>query len=297
MDIHTLIVGEDRVNERLDIFLASSLPECPSRSFAKHLIDQDLVLVNQKIVKAHHKIQMGDTIEVKSELPGALRATPENIALDIFYEDEDIVVVNKPTGMVVHPAPGCHRGTLVNALLYRYQQLSSADDALRPGIVHRLDKETSGLIVVAKNNKTHVRLARQFEKRIVKKQYVALVENLVEFDEGMVDVPLGRHPQSREKRAVLGLNAKSAKTIYRVLKRFKSTTLVDLTPKTGRTHQLRVHMAHLGHPVLGDDKYGKKNSFSRLALHARSIAFKHPVKLKWIGFSSPIPEEFLKGDF
>ncbi|MDD3374834.1 MAG: RluA family pseudouridine synthase [Candidatus Omnitrophica bacterium] len=297
MDTHTLIVGEDHVNERVDIFLASNLPQCPSRSFAKHLIDQNLVSVNQKIVKPHYKIQIGDAIEVKSELPGELRATPQDIALDIFYEDEDIVVVNKPVGMVVHPAPGCRSGTLVNALLYRYQELSTAGDALRPGIVHRLDKETSGLIVVARNNKSHVRLAGQFEKRIVKKQYVALVENLIEFDEGKIDVPLGQHPQHREKRAILAANAKSAETVYRVLKRFKKSTLVALMPKTGRTHQLRVHMAYLGHPILGDDKYGKKANFPRLALHARSIVFKHPTKFKWIGFSSIIPKEFLKEDF
>jgi len=195
--------------------------------------------------------------------------------------------------MTVHPGAGCPKGTLVNALLHHCNELSSLNDRSRPGIVHRLDRDTSGLIAIAKNNRTHALLAKQFENRIVQKSYVALVEGDVQFDEGVIDAPLGPDPHHREKRSVLSDGAKDAKTFYKVLQRMKGVSLVLLTPKTGRTHQLRVHMAHLGHPILGDDKYGKSQSFSRLALHAKTIAFIHPRTNQCIEFSSPAPAEFL----
>ena len=296
MDTYTLNINDNQADQRLDIFLASNLEDCPSRNFAKHLIENNLVSVNKRILKPHYKVQIGDVVEVSVDMPRNQTISPENIDLDIFYEDEDIIVVNKPIGMVVHPGAGCRGGTLANALLFYCQQLSDVSDPLRPGIVHRLDKETSGLIIAAKNNKSHVRLSRQFEKRRIKKCYVALVEKLIEFDEGLIDVPLGRDPKHREKRCVLAPGAKSAQTIYKVMRRFNKTTLVSLMLKTGRTHQLRVHMAHLCHSILGDEKYGRKNNFPRLALHARSIGFKHPTNMHWLEFSSPIPKEFLESD-
>jgi len=268
------------------------LPFCPSRNFAQDLIDKENVTVNGKHCKPHHKVRTGDTIIAVVEKQRPCTAEPEDIPLDIFYEDDDLIVVNKPIGMTVHPSSGCYSGTLVNALVFHQKKLSNISDALRPGIVHRLDKETSGLMLVAKNNIAHTKLAKQFEKRLIKKQYIALVEGLVEFDEGLIDAPLGRHPIHRKKRAVLFADAKEAQTIYRVLKRFEKTTLISLMPKTGRTHQLRVHMAHLGHPILGDEKYGKKSSFKRLALHAQRIGFYHPSSSAYLEFFSLTPKEF-----
>ncbi|MDP8265461.1 MAG: RluA family pseudouridine synthase [Candidatus Aceula meridiana] len=295
METYILTV-DDKGEVRLDIFLAGALPFCPSRNFAQNLIEKKNVTVNGKHCKSHYKMHEGDKVVAVVEAQKPCTVEPENIPLDIFYEDEDLIVVNKPIGMTVHPAAGCYSGTLVNALVFHQENLSSVNDALRPGIVHRLDKETSGLILVAKNNMVHAKLAKQFEKRIIKKQYVAVVQGLVKFDEGLVDAPLGRHPIHRQKRAVLFADAKEAQTVYRVLKRFQKTTLISLMPKTGRTHQLRVHMAYLGHPILGDEKYGKKNSFKRLALHAQRIGFYHPSFSRYMEFSSLTPKEFLSPD-
>lgn len=294
---YSLKVDEESHRLRLDVFLTKNLPEIPSRSLIKKLIDAKDVTVNGVVGKANYKVSVGDKIKVTASVMPPSDIPAENIPLDIFYEDGDIVVVNKPVGMMVHPATGQYTGTLVNALLHHCQSLSDVNDALRPGIVHRLDKETSGLMVIAKNNKAHTELARQFAEREVNKQYIALVEGLVEFDEGVVDAPLGRHPRYREKKTVTSLealDAKEATTFYQVLKRFKDKSLVALFPQTGRTHQLRVHMKHLGHPILGDDKYGKKATFERLALHARSLGFFHPRTAKYLEFSSKVPFAFLK---
>ena len=295
MQTHVLKVDEENRHLRLDVFLTKSLPEIPSRSFIKRLIESDGVTVNGKKGKANQKLFPDDEICVSlppEEEAVDERIAAENIPLDILYEDEILLVVNKPSGMLVHPAKGCYCGTLVNALLYHCQHLSDFNAEFRPGIVHRLDQETSGLLVVAKNNTAHMNLSRQFEKRRVKKCYVALVEGLIEFDEGVIDAGLGKHPRYFDKKAVVfDDSAKSAKTFYRVLKRFTNTTYVALFPKTGRTHQLRVHMAYLGHPILGDEKYGKKNSFSRLALHAKSLGFFHPGTTKYMEFSVVPPSE------
>lgn len=282
---------------RLDVFLAQQLTEIPSRTFIQKMIEAGQVKVNQKAVKAHYKVVTGD--EIRVEVPATDDSfgniKPENIPLDIFYEDQWLIVVNKPAGMLVHPAQGSRSGTLVNALLHHYQTLSDVNASFRPGIVHRLDRETSGLMLVAKDNVTHVRLARQFEKHRIQKQYLALVAGHVKFDEGVIDAPLGRHHIFWDKRGVsFEEEAKDAKTFYRVLKRFaKPVTLVALFPESGRTHQLRVHMTFLGHPILGDDKYGDKNSFPRLALHAQGIRFLHPQTQCEIEFFSVAPKEFL----
>lgn len=292
MLIHSLEVDKENENLRTDVFLKKNLPEISSRSFIQRLIESGNVLVNSHKVKAHHKVCCGDKVEITIVEQKQQDILPENIPIDIFYEDADILVINKSVGIVVHPGAGQHSGTLVNALLHHCKELSNINDIVRPGIVHRLDKETSGLLLVAKNNTAHVKLARQFERRLIKKCYIALVQGKVEFDEGVVDVPIGRHPRHREKKAVVFSEARESKTIYRVIKRFRNSSLVALYPKTGRTHQLRVHMAYLKHPILGDSKYGKSSSFSRLALHAQSIGFKHPRTLTFMEFCTKIPQNF-----
>lgn len=295
MSYHVLKVEEAHEHQRLDIFLAQNLADVPSRSYVKKLIDHGHVKVCESIVKPHYKLVLFD--EVHIEIPDNFLKTqyvePEEIALDIFYQDDYFLIINKPRGLTVHPAPGCHSGTLVNALLNLSIKLSQTDDDMRPGIVHRLDKETSGLIIIAKDNITHTKFAKQFQRRQVMKRYVALVEGRVEFDEGQINDPLGKHPSHFGKRAVCyDRNGKEAVTQYKVMKRYKTATLVALYPKTGRTHQLRVHMRKLGHSILGDDKYGKRHLFPRLALHAQSIGFIHPHTKHFIQFSSRIPAEF-----
>ena len=302
----TLRVTEDLAALRLDVFITKTVPKIPSRTYVQRLIDQGLVKVNGKILKPGYKVELNDEVVVDFDLiaPGDSVAA-ENIPLNIFYEDEWLLIVNKPVGMLVHPVHGHHGGTLVNALMYHCKTLSDVnlpddeeenlDPALiRPGIVHRLDRETSGLLVVAKNNNVHVKLAKAFEQRQVKKKYLALVKGRIEFDEGKVDKALGRHPHKRDKKAVVDDDkGKSAITVYRVVRRFgDKATLVSLFPQSGRTHQLRVHMAYLKHPILGDDKYGEVQSFSRLALHAQSLGFYHPELKTFMEFSTPVPEEF-----
>jgi len=290
-------VDEEYDHVRLDVFLTKILSDAPSRTFVQKLIDFGHVRVNEAAVKAHHKVMAGDDIhvEIPEDFLTPQHIQPEAIPLDIFYEDDCLIVVNKPIGMMVHPAQGCTTGTLVNALLHYSVQLSQVNnDFMRPGIVHRLDKETSGLLLVAKDNITHTKLAKQFQRHTIKKRYSALVEGSIEFDEGVVHAPIGRHPQHREKKAVqFDEGSKDAKTFYRVIKRNNGVTLVSLFPETGRTHQLRVHMSYLGHSILGDDKYGKKKSYPRLALHAQEIGFRHPQTKNYIHFSLRTPGEFL----
>ncbi|MBI5024502.1 MAG: RluA family pseudouridine synthase [Candidatus Omnitrophica bacterium] len=307
MSTYALKVEPEHDRERLDVYLTQALPDIPSRSFVQKFLEAGSVLVNKKQAKAHYKVRAGDNInvDVAAEFLDPRPVPPENIPLDIFYEDEFLLVVNKPAGMLVHPAQGHYSGTLVNALLFHCRQLSdfppkadpppAGNIAMRPGIVHRLDKETSGLMIAVKDNQTHAQLARQFQKHKVKKQYIALVEGEVEFDEGIIDAPLGRHSVHHDLRDVQYNDAaKDAVTFYRVIKRHRGVTLVSLFPKTGRTHQLRVHMNHIHHPILGDAKYGRKGSFPRLALHAQAIGFEHPHWKCFLEFSCRPPGEFLK---
>lgn len=297
MSIYALKVEPEHDRERLDVYLTRALPDVPSRSFVQKLLEAGAVLVNKEKVKARYKVRAGDDVQVDvaQELFDPHPVAPENIPLDIFYEDEFLLVINKPAGMLVHPAQGIYSGTLVNALLFHCRQLSDFNTALRPGIVHRLDKETSGLMIAVKDNQTHAQLARQFQKHKVKKQYIALTEGEVEFDEGVIDAPLGRHPVHHDLRDVRYDDAaKEAVTFYRVIKRHKGVTLVSLFPKTGRTHQLRVHMAHIHHPILGDAKYGRKGNFPRLALHAQAVGFEHPRWKCFLEFSCRPPVEFLQ---
>jgi len=281
---------------RLDLFILRFSKQNNlgfSRTFIQGLARKGfLTMANLKEIKPHYKIKPDDEVKIivaeeKAGLPEA-----ENIPLDIVYEDADLAIINKRQGLVVHPAPGNHEHTLVNALLYHFKNLSDINPD-RPGIVHRLDKDTSGLLVIAKNNFSHLALASQFAKHSIKRRYISLVKGRMEFDEDIIEVAIGRHPVKRKSMSAgFGKNIKYAKTLYRTLKRTKDFSLLELEPFTGRTHQLRVHLAFLRHPILGDSKYGENNKFERLALHAQYIGFNHPRTGKFMDFSCDIPKEF-----
>ncbi len=296
MQEYVLKVSAQDANMRLDLFLIEFSKKNNlglSRTFVQKLISDGKVTVSSaNLAKPHFKVRAGDEIRVciEDKKPSILKA--EEIPLDIVYEDEDLAIINKYSGIVVHPAPGNYEHTLVNALLYRFKKLSDINPH-RPGIVHRLDKGTSGLLVVAKNNVAHLALAKQFAKHSIKRKYTALVKGKMEFDENIIELPIGRHPYKRKNMSVgCGKKTKYAKTYYHTLKRGEDFSLLELEPFTGRTHQLRVHLAFLGHPILGDTKYGKNNEFSRLALHAKYIGFVHPRTGKFVEFSCEIPSEF-----
>lgn len=298
MEEYLLKVSPDHNGMRLDLLLAQFCADKKlgfSRTFIQKLIQEGKVASSETAgLKRHHKVKTGEEIRVivEDKKPADLKA--EDISLDVVYEDKDLAVINKAAGIVVHPAPGNAEHTLVNALLSRFKELSDVNP-LRPGIVHRLDKETSGLLVIAKNNFAHLALAEQFSKHTIKRKYIAIVKGKVEFDENIIELPIGRHPVKRENMAVsFAENTKYAKTYYRTLKRTSEYSLLELEPFTGRTHQLRVHLSYIGHPILGDGKYGKGDNFIRLALHAKSIGFVHPRSGKFIEFTSETPSEFIE---
>lgn len=290
MESHTFEVGPEESPARLDQYLASVFPGKVSRSHLKKLIDKGKVLINGTPAKPHHKVKPGEKIEVLPEDTGDLELKPEEMPLDIIYEDDDIIAINKQPGVAVHPGPGARSGTIVNALLSHCGKLSDLNPG-RPGIVHRLDKDTSGVMVIAKNNESHAQLAGQFRDRAVKKNYLALVRGVVELDSGIVDMPIGRHPSNRQKMAVRYDSEKKAVTEYKVIKRFGDFTLVMLDLKTGRTHQIRVHMAYIGHPVLGDGKYGSKGNFPRQMLHSYYLGLRHPKTGREMEFTAGLPED------
>jgi len=281
---------------RLDLFIMT-FSQNKKLGFSRNLVqkliaDEKVTLQGKGSVKPHYKVKTNDELKVTVEEKKSDTLKPEDIPLDVLYEDNDLAVINKPAGLVVHPAPGNYEHTLVNALMSRIKNLSDINPQ-RPGIVHRLDRETSGLIVIAKNNFSHQSLAKQFAKHSIKRKYAAIVEGKVEFDENVIELPIERHAIKRKTMSV-GFSSKSkyAKTFYRTLKRSKNFSLLELEPFTGRTHQLRVHLAFLDHPILGDSKYGKNSEFPRLALHAKSIGFIHPRTQKHVEFDSEMPEEF-----
>lgn len=297
MQEYTLKVFPEQAGMRLDLFIMDFFNRQHldfSRSFIQSLIRKGKVILKGAIIiKPHYKVKTEDELKIVIEDKKSDRLKPENIPLDIVYEDEDLAIINKPSGLVVHPAPGNYEHTLVNALLHHFKKLSDVN-LERPGIVHRLDKETSGLLVIAKNNFTHLALSQQFAKHTIKRKYIALVKGKMEFDENVIELPIGRHPVKRKKMSVSFRDkTKYAKTYYRTLKRTRDFSLLELEPFTGRTHQLRVHLSFLGYPILGDSKYGNNNEFIRLALHARSIGFIHPRTGKFVEFSCGIPKEFL----
>lgn len=282
---------------RLDKWLAQKLPDM-TRSGVQNLIEKGLVFSGEKTLTKNARLSPGDVVTITVPEPSSLNAEPEPIPLDIVYEDGDLLVVNKPKGMVVHPAPGNPNGTLVNALLYHCgDSLSGINGVARPGIVHRIDKDTSGLLIVAKNDFSHVRLAEQIKVHSFTREYSAVVYGRVKEDEGTVDQPIGRHPVERKKMAVLrdSASARNAVTHYRVIKRFQDFTQLCLRLETGRTHQIRVHMAFLGHPVAGDPVYGPKKVITSLqgqCLHAGLIGFVHPRTGEYLEFNSPLPPYF-----
>ena len=278
---------------RIDKVLTSLEPEI-TRSQLKNLINDGHVTVNGQAVKPKYKVQAGDKISLVKPEPQSLELTPENIPLDIVYEDDDVIVVNKPQGMVVHPAPGHPNHTLVNALLY-HSPLSTINGTFRPGIVHRIDKDTSGLLMVAKNDLAHQSLAEQLRNKTNKREYLALVYGQIKEDEGTIDAPLGRNPQDRKKQAVVK-SGRHAVTHFKVMKRYDNFTLVKCILETGRTHQIRVHMKYIGHPLVGDPLYGPRKVIGKDGqfLHAALLGFKHPRTGEEMVFEAPLPENFQK---
>ncbi|WP_434303121.1 RluA family pseudouridine synthase [Clostridium botulinum] len=290
-----LKVEKEFDNVRLDLYL-SKIFEDKSRSYLQGIIDEGNVLVNNKGKKRNYKLKIGDNIEVNIPEPKLLQIEPEDIKLDIIYEDKDVIVVNKPQEMVVHPAPGVYSGTLVNALLSHCKDLSGINGVARPGIVHRIDKDTSGILVVAKNDISHNNLAAQFKEHSISRVYMALVEGIIKDEQGTIEAPIGRHPVDRIKMAVVK-DGRHAITHYKVIEKFKNHTLVECKLETGRTHQIRVHMSHIMHPLVGDPVYGyKKQRFNLKGqmLHAKLLGFIHPTTGQYVEFESQLPEYFKK---
>lgn len=288
-------VPQEYEGERIDKFL-SILIKDSSRNSIQKLIEDGKVLANGNTVNKKYKVKTDDEISVLPSELKPLDAEPENIPLDIVYEDDDLLVVNKPRGMVVHPAPGNYSGTLVNALLYHCKDsLSGINGFLRPGIVHRIDKDTSGLLIVAKNDKAHIGLAEQIKEHSFTREYNAVIVGHLKDNEGTVNAPIGRNPKDRKKMCVTYQNSKNAVTHYSVIDDFDGYSHISLKLETGRTHQIRVHMAHLGHPVAGDSIYGndKKSAFlNGQCLHAIKIGFNHPITGKYLEFTSELPDYF-----
>ena len=288
-------VPQEFHGERIDKFLSVLVPDC-SRNAIQKLIEQGNVTIGGTPVNKKYKVNTDDEILVVTGELKPLDAEPENIPLDIVYEDDDLLVVNKPRGMVVHPAPGNYTGTLVNALLYHCKDsLSGINGVLRPGIVHRIDKDTSGLLIVAKNDKAHMGLAEQIKEHSFTREYNAVICGHLKDQEGTVNAPIGRNPKDRKKMCVTKQNSKNAITHYSVIEEYNGYSHICLKLETGRTHQIRVHMAHLGHPVAGDLVYGHDKKSAELngqCLHAIKIGFVHPIKNEYMEFSSDLPDYF-----
>lgn len=281
---------------RIDKWLSEQTDIDLTRSAIARLIESDKVSVNGKDVSKSYKIQADDVVDVEIPDPVESSVLPEDIPLDIVYEDSSLLVVNKPQGMVVHPAAGNYTGTLVNALLFRYKdELSGINGVIRPGIVHRIDKNTSGLLIVAKTDKAHIGLAEQIKAHSFTREYEAICIGRFRDKRGTIDAPIGRDKRDRKKMCVTQLNSKNAVTHYEVLEEYSNHSYVKFRLETGRTHQIRVHCAYLGHPILGDDVYGKPYQGCKgQCLHARKIGFVHPITGKYLEFTSELPEYFSK---
>ena len=281
-------------NIRIDKYLTEELEI--SRSKVQRMIDNGFILVNGKEVKSSYTLKLDDEIFIDEEYTEDVDIVPENIDLDIVYEDDYLLVVNKRSGMVVHPAAGNYSGTLVNALMYHCNNnLSSINGSIRPGIVHRIDKDTSGLLVVAKNDEIHVDLAKQISEKTVTRKYIALVSGVINEDTATIDAPIGRDVNNRKKQAVTDVNSKEAITHFRVLERFNDATLIECKLETGRTHQIRVHLDYIGHPLVNDPLYGRKKldnvEFGQM-LHAKTLGFVHPKTREYLEFTVDVPDLF-----
>lgn len=296
MEIYTFTPDDEQKNVRIDKFLSEQLPD-QSRSYLQKLLKEGNVTVNEKPVKANYKVQLSDTVRLELPEPENPDILPEDIPLDILYEDEDVLIINKPKGMVVHPSVGHYTHTVVNAVMFHCKDhLSGINGVMRPGIVHRIDMDTTGAIVICKNDMAHQSLADQLKEHSITRKYRALVHGNLKEDEGMVEGPIGRHPTDRKKMAINHKNGKPAVTHYKVLERFGSYTFIECQLETGRTHQIRVHMASIGHPLLGDHVYGPaKCPFSGLqgqTLHAGVLGIIHPTTGEYMEFQAPLPEYF-----
>ena len=287
--------SEENAGERIDKFLTEKVPEL-SRSYIQKLIKEKNVKVNSTVIKSNYKVAKGDQIQITIPDLTEPDILPENIPLDILYEDDDILVVNKPKGMVVHPAAGHYTGTLVNAIMYHcHNDLSGINGVLRPGIVHRIDKDTTGSLIICKNDEAHRKIAEQLKEHSITRKYRAIVYGRISNDEGVVDAPIGRHPTDRKKMAINERNGKPAITHYKVLERFEKYTYIECQLETGRTHQIRVHMTSIGHPLLGDEVYGNAKCPFKLegqTLHAMTIGFIHPSTNQYVEYEAPLPEYF-----
>ena len=296
-----MTAAENDIGKRLDVFVSERFSV--TRSFAQNLIDDGHVLVNFEVKNKNYRIRQGDCVEANIPEPTELSAEAEDIELDVVYEDDDIIVVNKPSGMVVHPAPGNENKTLVNALLYHCKgTLSGINGVIRPGIVHRIDKDTSGLLVVAKNDEAHVFLSSLLKEHGIKRVYHAVVTGHLKENEGTIDAPIARHPTNRKKMAVVA-GGREAITHYKTIEEFSGFTYAKMELETGRTHQIRVHMSHIGHPIMGDTVYGggktpfekaHKSLIDGQMLHAKELSFPHPRTKEIVHFECPLPDNFEK---
>ena len=287
-----VIVEQEKI--RIDKYLINETSF--SRSKIQKMIENGLILVNNNIIKNSYILKLGDEIEINEDYQEEIDIVPEDIKLDIIYEDDYLLVVNKPSGMVVHPANGNYKGTLVNALMYHCNQnLSSVNGNIRPGIVHRIDKDTSGLLLVAKTDEVHNDLAKQIGEKTVTRKYIALVQGVIKEDTATIDAPIGRDKNNRKKMAVTSDNSKEAITHIKVLERYENATLIECKLETGRTHQIRVHLSYINHPIVNDPVYGYKKiideSFGQM-LHAKTIGFIHPITKKYLEFNQEPPKEF-----
>lgn len=294
MDNFEIIAEESDINKRIDVFLSKNL-ESFSRSYIQDLIKKGKATIGGKTIKANYRLREGDIVALAIPKPEPLEILPENIPLDIVYEDNDVILVNKPKGMVVHPAAGHYSGTLVNALLYHCKDnLSGINGVLRPGIVHRIDMDTTGIIIVCKNDNAHQHIAKQLAEHSITRKYVAIVSGNIKEDEGVVDAAIARSKNDRKKMAV-DKDGKRAVTHFKVLERLNNYTYIECVLETGRTHQIRVHMSYIHHPLLGDEVYSNKKENIKLkgqCLHAKVLGFIHPSTNEYMEFEAPLPEYF-----
>ena len=285
-------IENNDIGKRIDKYLGETTDY--TRSKIQKMIENGNILVNNNKVKSSYTLKENDNVGV-TDYVEETDILPENISLDIYYEDNDLIVVNKPSGMVVHPAPGNYSGTLVNALMYHTNNLSTVNTSIRPGIVHRIDADTSGLLIVAKNDKSHNLLAEAIQKKEVVREYIALVDGVINEDTATIDAPIGRDVNNRKKMCVTGSNSKEAITHIRVLERYKNATLIRCKLETGRTHQIRVHLSYIGHPVINDPVYNSKKLIDKdfgQMLHAEKLGFVHPTTKEYMEFTAPMPDRF-----